>query len=124
MEEKRRTHRIQMRLVARFGPVDSPDGFTETTTLNINVKGLCLLSSTDYPPGTPLVVQVELPTAEEIVVHAQVIWTRKAVMSDGYLVGVKISDTMKADEAKFVRFYAQQLLDMSSESNDLQDESA
>lgn len=114
MDERRRTHRLQIRLLARFGPADSPEGFRQTTTLNINVKGLCLLSTSPYPSGTPLLVQVQIPSGEEIVVHADVIWTKKAVMSEGYLIGVKINDTMKADEAKFVRFYAQQLLELSN----------
>ena len=114
MTDKRRTHRLRIQLPARF-KLNNKLSFSDAFTLNISAKGLCFNTREQPKIGEEFLLQVELPDKDKALINTIVIWVRETDMVGSYDIGVKISEEMQYDEAKFVRYYAQKLLDMDHE---------
>ncbi len=113
MDEKRRTHRLNIQLPARYRVAHPDMEFTDAVILNINVKGVCLIIDEELKLGTEVEIQVDLPDQSPLILTAHVIWVKASENQNEYATGVQVLDTMSEDASKFVRFYAAKLLNMS-----------
>ena len=113
MDDKRRSHRLNIQLPVRF-QIDGLDHplSDEVAVLNINAKGICFVVAEDVSAGQDLLLSVSLPDGQDLKIRTKVIWVKE--MEKGKRsVGVQVQDVDQGDEAKFVRFYANKLLEIS-----------
>ncbi len=114
MQENRRTQRLSIELPAQYRLADKDVPFQEAIVLNINVKGIYLIIPQKVERGQKMTLRISLPEWGEVILGVKVIWVKKEATQKEYSVGVQIPDVIKDDEAKFVRFYANQLLKIPS----------
>jgi hypothetical protein len=113
MQEKRRCLRFSVELPAWYKNT-SDKNFTNAITLDISATGICFVNDDELEPGQELLMKVKLPPKEEIVINTKVIWV-KGLFGSGakeYRVGVKITEPVRFDESKFVKFCAKIMLDL------------
>ncbi len=120
MTEKRTTHRLDINLPAFFEIPEAQDHITIATTLNISATGLRLLTKKRLEVGQELPLQINLSHEQTITIHVRVVWVKESYSNTTreYLMGIKIKDSMQADESKFVRFYAEKLMDFFKHKKD------
>ena len=56
---------------------------------------------------------LKLPNDEKVMVNAKVVWIKTADYALGgeYLVGIRITESVKAEEMKFIKYYVSKLLE-------------
>ncbi len=118
--ERRTTYRLNIELPAFVEIPGSPQNVSLATTLNISATGVCLLSKHRFDVGQELFLKINLPTKEKLTIHVQIVWFKETIAFNGreYMSGIKIIDAMKFDEAKLVRFYADQLIEFFKSKRD------
>ena len=111
MQDKRRCHRLAIELSATFLLSDKPNQVDFATTMDMSATGIRLLTKEKVKKQQKLVITVKLPEEGPIVIHAEVVWVKEVPVYSHteYQVGIQIDDSMPADEAKFVRYYAHKL---------------
>jgi len=74
MAEKRDLDRHRKRFIISFGP-DEPEfkAFTE----DISTTGLFIKTAKTYPPGSRLLVQLELDEQRKVLMETRVMWAKK-----------------------------------------------
>ncbi|MFA5088749.1 MAG: PilZ domain-containing protein [Candidatus Omnitrophota bacterium] len=117
MSDKRRCHRLNVELPASFKISDAQKHVSLATILDISALGICLTSKERLVAGQELQLQVILPVNERIVLQAKVIWVKELIAYDvrEYKVGIQIIDRVGTDEAKFIKFFADQFLEFFKE---------
>ena len=112
MEEKRSSQRIKVILPAYFLSADNNE-LSIATTVDISANGICLSCSENMPIGKEFKLQTILPAGDKISMGVKVIWAREMESETPrvkvYRVGLKIINSAKPDETKFVQFYSSQL---------------
>ena len=118
--ERRTTHRLNIELPAFVGIPGSPKNISLASTLNISATGVCLLSKHRFDVGQELLLKVNLPIKEKLTINVRVVWFKEIITFNGreYMSGIKIIDAMRFDEAKLVRFYAEQLIEFFKSKRD------
>ena len=110
MQEKRGYHRLNINVPMRYVV---PPQFKEISTVTADVSGTGLSFNTqqELKIRQELLMYLSLDDQKPVEMHAKVV--RIEMGSDpkmpGFHVGVRIADTMKFDERKYVKFYAGQL---------------
>jgi hypothetical protein len=112
MTEKRRYHRMQVEIPMSFC-VPPRKKKLATTTLDISGTGVAFLTTTALQVRQELLMYLLLPVKQQIEIHGKVVRLELVENSSGpfYRAGVKIMDPIKFDEKKFLKFYAQKLLE-------------
>lgn len=112
MSETRRSYRLPIEIPATFKVKEGQKHISIGTTLNVSALGICLKTKEKLDNGQHLDIKLKLPTGEDIVIHTVVVWVKEMdfYAAKDYSVGVKISDVMYADEAKFIKYYVKQFL--------------
>lgn len=110
--ENRRTHRITIELPLSFKAFESQKHLSIAVTQDISPTGMRVLSKDKLDVGQEVQVQIRLPDDSSLTVHAKVVWCKDSYTLNAkeYIMGIQLMDTMKADEAKFVKFVARQFL--------------
>ncbi|MFH1360233.1 MAG: PilZ domain-containing protein [Candidatus Omnitrophota bacterium] len=118
MQDRRRCHRLNIELPASYQAQGNQGSLTVASTLDLSATGICLRSRDKLHQGQKLPVQVTLPAGEKILIHVEVIWVQEIYEASPteFKIGLKIDEPLKADESKFVRFYASQLLEFFKEN--------
>jgi len=114
MSDKRRCHRYDIELPVSFKLSHQQKHISVATTINISAKGICMASKEKFLRGQKFPMQVKLPSGERLVIHVEVIWVKEVLVCNTleFQAGIKIADGgLKADEAKFVKFCADIMLD-------------
>lgn len=115
MLDKRRCHRLSIELPATFTIQEETD-VAIATTIDVSAKGIRMLTKEEVRRGQKLVIHVKLPEDGDITMHAEIVWVKRSDEAE-YQAGIKIDDSMPADEQKFVRFYAKQLKEFFSKES-------
>lgn len=112
MNEKRTTHRLDIELPATIEMQGVQKAAALATTLNISGTGVCLQSKQRFNVGQDLVIKLKIPEEGQVSIHVKVVWVKEAMNFNTreYIAGIRITDAMKLDEAKFIKFYADQLI--------------
>lgn len=108
MRDKRRCHRINMKLPAACFFSDDSEAVS-ASTLDISGLGLCLIMRTKPQISQSIKVQIELPNGETVAIKVSVVWVKVMcdALTDEYRVGVKIDESIPKDEKKFVQYFAE-----------------
>jgi hypothetical protein len=115
MTDHRHTHRIKLSLPVCFQDPKQKEVLAISTTLDISVSGLALVTKEPLEPGQEIALNVELPDAEMVYLDVKVVRVEPRVQMaqlGGYkefLIGLRINEPLTAGAKKFVHFYAQQL---------------
>lgn len=101
MADKRALQRVRKRLPLRFGNAEPVRlAFTE----DISRRGLFIKTVNLYPPGTKIVVDVQLPGEKLVRISGSIRWTKKVPANMIHKVnkcgmGVKIHEFLSGEEA-------------------------
>ncbi len=115
--ERRRYPRIEVRLDAKYKVLDYEQVFQFTNTHNISTEGICFASEELLKPG--VYVQLEVDIMDDnppVSMVAEIRWSgdRKAGPDKRYLNGVKIVSMPLNDEARFLRYYCDRIVEKLS----------
>jgi len=110
--DKRRCHRLKVELPASFKASDEHKNLSIASTIDVSAIGICLISKEKLAVGQELPLHVTLPDDRRLTLNVKVIWVKEEIVSDinEYKMGIKINDGMKADEKKFVKFVAKEMI--------------
>jgi hypothetical protein len=111
MQDKRRSHRLDIKLPATVSFLEKRGQVEFATTINVSATGIRILMKEKIEKQQKLIVTLRLPAEGNIVVHAEVVWVKEVSLygHTEYQAGIKLDDSMPADESKFVRYYAREL---------------
>lgn len=111
MQDKRRCHRLDIELPATVSFSDKQQQVEVAITINVSATGIRILTKEKIEKQQKLIITVKLPEEGKVVVHAEVIWVKEVPLYSRteYQAGIKLDDSMPADEEKFVRYYAREL---------------
>ena len=113
MSDHRRCYRLDIALPVTLKPTSSKKKVLTAVTRDISALGFCILCKDRPSVGESVALELALPNRQKLKIHAQVVWVAEEpyIHDDKeYRAGVKIIDAPKADEKKFVKFYASSLL--------------
>lgn len=113
LKDQRRCLRFSIELAAVYKK-PGEDDFSNAVTLDISATGICFVSDEELEPGLELMMKIQLPPNETVVLKTQVIWVKSLFGSGAheFRVGVKIMEPIQFDESKFVKFCARMMLDL------------
>jgi Tfp pilus assembly protein PilZ len=101
MAEKRNLDRHRKRFILRFGTDELPyKAFTE----DISTTGLFIKTAKTYPPGSRLLVELELDEQRRVLMETRVMWAKKVPPQLIHLVkksgmGVRITRFISGEAA-------------------------
>ena len=104
--EKRRYHRMKMEIPMSFR-IPPDEKIHSTTTLDISGTGVSFVTDDQLQEKQELLIYLLLPEEGKTEIHAKVIRSEKE--GERNRVAVRLTDTIKFDEKKFVDFYAARL---------------
>ncbi len=116
-KEKRKYPRIELRLVAKYKVLDYEQVFQFTRTENISAEGLSFASSELLKPGIYVQLEVDLEDANPpISIVAEIRWVGGIGMDKNkkYINGVKIINMPLKDEARFLKYYCDKIIEKLS----------
>ena len=111
MVERRSYPRLAIKLVAHFkiqGPF--PSAPVAATIVNINPAGACLTSDSQVEPEQIIELKIRLTSKDEVSIMTRVMWVRRLANTTQYMAGVKMINTNREDEQKFIQFYCHKIL--------------
>lgn len=113
MDDKRRCHRLNLQLPVSFRKLDDQQHLSMGSTLDVSALGMRMSSKEELRKGQVLDLYIGLSSVEKIKIHTRVIWVEEKDIfgSKEYLVGLKIIDSMKFDEKKFIKYFSGKFLD-------------
>lgn len=111
--ENRRAHRLRIEIPATFKISKSQEHISIATTVDVSALGLCLQTKETLRAGQELTLTLKLSSAEKVNLNAVVVWFRTADFSLGgeYTAGIKLTESPKEEEVKFIKFYVSKLME-------------
>jgi len=116
-KEKRKYPRIELRLSAKYKVLDYEQVFQFTRTENISAEGLSFSSNELLKPGVYVQLEVDLEDANPPVsIVAEIRWVGGVGRdkSKKYINGVKIISMPLKDEARFLKYYCDKIVEKLS----------
>lgn len=108
--ERRNWPRVNINLTGRYRVMSGQELFYQTTVVNLSAQGVCFLTKQPLEPFTEVELQLNMNGHEKITVTARVMWVSESKERNEFMAGVKIVESGKKDEEKFIRFYCRQIL--------------
>jgi len=118
MSEKRNYPRFDVQLGAQYRTLKSPSDPLKIVVMDIGPEGMRFTSDELFDVGQVLELHIGLGSGpdEKTSFKVEVIWLTRG--GEGvYNVGVKIVDGARGDQARFIRYYCEKLLSLSSQQN-------
>ena len=111
--ENRRAHRLRIEIPATFKVSKNQEHISIATTVDVSALGLCLQTKETLRAGQELALTLKLPNQEKVNLNAVVVWFRTADFSLGgeYTAGIKLTESPKDEEVKFIKFYVSKLME-------------
>jgi len=111
MKERRRCHRLRIKLSAWFKTHHYDESYSQVFTMDVSATGMSFITKEELELRRHLLVEVQLPN-EKLTLHTQVVWVdgdfQTAVRE--YKVGLMLVEPLKYDEKKFVKYCAEQMI--------------
>jgi CheY-like chemotaxis protein len=114
MSEKRTYPRFSVQLGAQYRTLRSPADPLRVTVMDISAEGMRFLSQDLFDIGQVLELHVALDSDDKMTFKVEVMWITRAE-EGGYSTGVKIVDSARGDQARFIRYYCEKMLTISSQ---------
>ncbi len=116
MPEKRNYPRFSVQLGAQYRTLRSPEEPLRVTVMDIGAEGMRFFSDELFDVGQVLELHVAFNTDERTCFKVEVMWLTRAEEGK-YNIGVKIVDGGRMDQAKFIRYYCEKMLSLSSQGS-------
>jgi len=116
-KEKRKYPRIELRLSAKYKVLDYEQVFQFTRTENISAEGLSFVSSELLKPGVYVQLEADLEDNNPpISIVSEIRWVGGIGMDKNkkYINGVKIISMPLKDEARFLKYYCDKIVEKLS----------
>lgn len=117
LKERRRYPRILLNMDAKYKVLDYEQVFQFTKTHNISAEGVCFESCDLLKPGIFVQLDVDLKDDNPPVsMAAEIRWAEDIKSDDGkkYINGVKIISMAAKDEARFLKYYCDKIVEKLS----------
>jgi CheY-like chemotaxis protein len=114
MPEKRNYPRFNVQLSAQYRTLRSPEEPLRVTVMDIGAEGMRFESDELFDIGQVLELHVALNDEEKTFFKVEVMWLTRAEEGK-YNIGVKIVDGGRGDQARFIRYYCEKMLSLSSQ---------
>ena len=115
--ERRKYPRFEINLDAKYKILDYEQVFQFTRTRNISAEGVCFESGETLKPGIYVQLEVDLKdTNPPVSIVAEIRWVTEAkdAKDKKYINGVKIISMPGADEARFLKYYCNVMIEKLS----------
>ena len=114
MDEARKYPRFELKINAKYKAVDAGEVHAALTR-NVCAEGLCFFSDEQFSPGTQVELELDLvDKAPPVKINGEIKWSQAAGEGDKdagkFMNGVRVLGVPKVDEARFVRYYCDRLL--------------
>jgi c-di-GMP-binding flagellar brake protein YcgR len=116
-KERRKYPRVELKLNAKYKVLDYEQVFQFTKTHNISAEGVCFESIEPLKPGIYVQLEVDLEDAKppvSMVVDIRWIGDIKSDNNKKHINGVKIISMPMRDEARFLKYYCDKLVEKLS----------
>ena len=116
-KDRRRYPRFELSLDAKYKILDYEQVFQFTRTKNISAEGVCFESTETLKPGIYVQLEVDLKDVNPPVsMVAEIRWVTEAkdAKDKKYINGVKIISMPGADEARFLKYYCNVMVEKLS----------
>jgi len=116
-KERRKYPRVELRLSAKYKVLDYEEAFKFTKTENISAEGLSFESNEPLKPGVYVQLEVDLEDNKPPVsMVAEIRWTggMRFDKDKKYVNGVKIISMPLKDEARFLKYYCDKIVEILS----------
>ena len=112
MSDKRRCHRLDVELHASLEFDSRKKGQKNAATIDLSGLGLRISTKEKLKIGQVLPINIQLSGAETAAIKVKVVWIKENTALSGpeYSVGLKIVDSMECDEQRFIKYFAQELI--------------
>ncbi|MDP2921184.1 MAG: PilZ domain-containing protein [Candidatus Omnitrophota bacterium] len=117
LKERRKYPRFELNLDAKYKVIDYENVFRFTNAKNISAEGLCFESDEFLKTGLYVQLEVDLKDSNPPVsMTAEIMWSGKAHPGSGrkYANGVKIINMPIGDEARFLKYYCDRIVEKLS----------
>ena len=115
MKEKRRYPRFELKISAKYKILSTEEFFKLTRIKNISAEGLCFESDEELSIGTHVSLEVDLKDGKAPVsVAGEIRWSKPEGEKKKCLNGVKLIDMVKVDEARFLKYYCDKMVEKLS----------
>lgn len=116
MPERRRYPRFELTLEAKYRIISVEEAFRFTETKNISAEGLCFQSGEHLKIGVYIEMEVDLKDDKPPVsMVAEIRWSAEAMPQvtghKKYNNGVKMISRPAADEARFLKYYCDRMVE-------------
>lgn len=111
--DKRRAHRLKIEIPATLKRTRDQAHISIATTLDISAMGLCLRVKERLQMGDQVIIQLQLSDRQTATLNAKVVWVKddEFLMGPDFIVGIKITQSLKTEEIKFIQFYVKKLFE-------------
>jgi hypothetical protein len=116
-KERRKYPRVELNLDAKYKVLDYEQVFQFTKAQNVSAEGVCFESADLLKPGVFVQLEVDLKDAcAPISMVAEIRWIgdTKSDKDKKYINGVKIMSMPVKDEARFLKYYCDKIVDKLS----------
>jgi hypothetical protein len=117
LKERRKYPRIELNLDAKYKVLDYEQVFQFTKTQNISAEGVCFESADLLKCGVFVQLEVDLKDAcAPVSMVAEIRWVGdiKPNKDKKYINGVKIMNMPAKDEARFLKYYCDKIVEKLS----------
>lgn len=108
MVEKRSYQRYNVQLKATYRVANTSRVSFDVTMMDVSAEGMSFISPDMFDVGQVLEFNVDIEADEKVSFKTEVMWLAK--MNGQYCVGIKIIDSTKSDELKFIRYYCSKMM--------------
>ena len=113
MNERRTTHRLNIELPSVLESLEYEGVPARAVTVNSSGTGVCIVSKEKFEDGKEFLLKIKMPDGEIITIKVKVVWWKEVKGFNGreFLCGIRIEEDMQFEEPKFIKFYADKLVE-------------
>ena len=113
--DKRRYPRFELKVDAKYNILSSEETLKGGMTRNMSAEGICFESEERITPGSHVNLEVNLgDKMEPVSLLGEVRWSQELVKQKKFINGVKLIEVPKTDEARFLKYYCDRMVEKLS----------
>lgn len=115
IQERRRYPRFELTLEVKYRVISIEEAFKFNQTRNISAEGLCFESNEPLKIGVYIEMETDLKDDKPPVsMVGEIRWSAMVSKDRKYYNGVKIISILAADEARFLKYYCDRMVEKLS----------
>jgi len=116
MNERRKYPRFELKLDAKYIPVDSRDVYKGSRTRDVSAEGICFESGKPFNKGEYVSLEVDLgDKMSPVSLVGEIRWSQEIkspkLKEKRFINGVKLVDIPKSEEGRFLRYYCDRMVE-------------